>query len=84
MKYYSRLKPLRLEAKMSQADVAKVLKCSQVGYGMYELGKRKISVEKLMILARMYHVTLDYLVGFTDEREGQKNGEETNDDEYYM
>ena len=61
MKYYSRLKPLRLEAKMSQADVAKVLNCSQVGYGMYELGKRKISVEKLMVLAKLYHVSLDYL-----------------------
>ncbi len=69
MKYYSRLKPLRLEAKMSQADVAQVLKCSQVGYGMYELGKRKISVEKLMVLAKMYRVSLDYIVGLTDERE---------------
>ena len=51
MKYYSRLKTLRLEARLSQADVAKVLKCSQVGYGMYELGKRKIPVEKLIQLA---------------------------------
>lgn len=81
MKYYSRLKPLRLEAKMSQADVAKVLNCSQVGYGMYELGKRKISVEKLMILAKLYHVSLDYLVGFTDERD---NGETLQDEEEYM
>ncbi|WP_300624831.1 helix-turn-helix domain-containing protein [uncultured Megasphaera sp.] len=85
MKYYSRLKPLRLEAKMSQADVAKVLNCSQVGYGMYELGKRKlgkrkISVEKLMVLARLYHVSLDYLVGFTDEREGRKSWHD--EDEY--
>ncbi len=76
MKYYSRLKPLRLEAKMSQADVAKVLKCSQVGYGMYELGKRKISVEKLIALAKMYHVSMDYLVGLTDERGGSKVWEE--------
>lgn len=81
MKYYSRLKPLRLEAKMSQADVAKVLNCSQVGYGMYELGKRKISVEKLMVLAKLYHVSLDYLVGFTDEREGRKSWQ---DSEEYM
>lgn len=82
MKYYSRLKPLRLEAKMSQADVAKVLKCSQVGYGMYELGKRKISVEKLMVLAKMYHVSLDYLVGLTDEREGHTNWNDEEDTAY--
>lgn len=69
MKYYSRLKTLRLEARLSQADVAKILKCSQVGYGMYELGKRKIPVEKLIQLARLYHTSLDYIAGLTDERE---------------
>ena len=68
MKYYSRLKTLRLEARLSQADVAKILKCSQVGYGMYELGKRKIPVEKLIQLARLYHTSLDYIAGLTDER----------------
>lgn len=69
MKYYSRLKTLRLEARLSQADVAKILKCSQVGYGMYELGKRKIPVEKLIQLARLYHTSFDYIAGLTDERE---------------
>ena len=69
MKYYSRLKSLRLEAKLSQEEVSKILKCSQVGYGMYELGKRKISVDKLIRLAQLYHTSLDYIVGLTDERE---------------
>ena len=68
MKFYSRLKPLRQEAKLSQADVAKILRCSQVGYGMYELGKRKISIEKMIILAKMYHVSMDYIVGVSDKR----------------
>lgn len=69
MKYYSRLKSLRLEAKLSQEDVSKVLKCSQVGYGMYELGKRKISIDKMIQLAKLYHTSLDYMVGLTDDRE---------------
>ena len=69
MKFYSRLKYLRLEARLSQADVAKVLSCSQVGYSMYELGKRKISVEKLILLSKMYHTSMNYMVGLTDERE---------------
>lgn len=37
-----RLKELRERNNLSQADVAKVLHCSQVAYGMYELGKRKL------------------------------------------
>ena len=34
-----RMKELRVENNLSQTDVAKVLHCSQVAYGMYELGK---------------------------------------------
>ena len=68
MKFYSRLKSLRQEAKLSQAEVAKMLQCSQVGYGMYELGKRKISIEKMIVLAKLYHVSMDYIVGVSDKR----------------
>ncbi len=75
MKFYSRLKPLRQEAKLSQADVAKILRCSQVGYGMYELGKRKISIEKMIVLAKMYHVSMDYIVGVSDKRNPNQDEE---------
>ncbi|WP_288571684.1 helix-turn-helix transcriptional regulator [uncultured Mitsuokella sp.] len=47
--------------------MAKVLRCSQVAYGMYELGKRRISVDNLVKLARYYHVSLDYLAGLQDQ-----------------
>ena len=47
--------------------MAGVLHCSQAAYGMYELGKRKISADKLLILAQYYHVSVDYLVGLRDE-----------------
>lgn len=80
MKYYSRLKSLRLEAKLSQAEVSKILRCSQVGYGMYELGKRKISVEKMIQLARLYHTSLDYIAGLTNEREPHHDMQPEQDD----
>lgn len=62
-----RIKYLRKSNNLSQTDVAEVLHCSQAAYGMYELGKRKISAEKLLILARYYHVSMDYIMGLTDE-----------------
>lgn len=62
-----RMKHLRKSNNLSQTDVAGVLHCSQAAYGMYELGKRKISAEKLLILARYYHVSMDYMMGLTDE-----------------
>lgn len=40
---------------------------------MYELGKRKIPVEKLIQLAKLYHMSLDYIAGLTDERTPRPN-----------
>ena len=62
-----RMKELRVENNLSQTDVAKVLHCSHVAYGMYELGKRRISVENLVKLAKYYHVSMDYLAGLCDQ-----------------
>lgn len=62
-----KLRELREQHNLSQADVAKVLHCSQVTYSMYELGCRKLPVERLVQLAKFYHVTLDTLVGLTQE-----------------
>ena len=63
----SGLKELRERNNLSQADVAKVLHCSQVAYGMYELGKRKLPIERLIMLAEFYHVSLDSLTGLSRE-----------------
>lgn len=62
----TRLKALRIQNNLSQAEVAKVIQCSQVAYGMYELGKRKIPIDKLVVLAKYYRVSLDYLEGLCD------------------
>ena len=62
-----RLKYLRENNNLSQSDVAKVIRCSQVSYGMYELGKRRIPIDKLIVLAKYYRVSMDYLVGLSNE-----------------
>ena len=38
VQYTDRLKYLRISNNLSQKDVANLLACSQVAYGMYELG----------------------------------------------
>ena len=67
--WLSRLKELRVQNGLTQGEVANVLHCSQVAYGMYELGKRKIPVEQLIVLAKYYRVSLDYLTGICDARD---------------
>ena len=49
-------------------DVAKVLNITQCQYSLYENGLRSMPIEKLIILAKYYDVSVDYILGLTNER----------------
>ena len=61
--YLPRLRNLREDKDLSQAQVAAVLGIDQRVYSNYETGKRDIPVRHLVTLADYYHVTTDYLLG---------------------
>lgn len=61
-----RLKEIRKTAKLTQNDIANVLGTTREAYGMYESGKRQISLKVLDDLAQYYNVSIDYLVGRVD------------------
>lgn len=63
---YQRIRDLREDADLYQKNLAEYLKCSQVCYSQYELGKRDIPTEVLLKLADFYGVSIDYLLGRTD------------------
>ncbi len=63
---YQRLRDLREDADKSQAEIAKIIGTSQSYYAQYESGKRAIPFERVVILARYYNVSLDYVAGFID------------------
>ena len=63
-----RLRNLREDADLRQKDIADYLHCSQVTYSRYELGTREIPLEALGTLADFYGVSVDYLMGRTDEK----------------
>ena len=63
-----RLKEIRQDRDLNQKKVAKILKISQVQYSRYERGIRIIPIDKLTILAKYYGVSVDYLIGLTNER----------------
>lgn len=62
-----RIRDLREDRDLSQAQIAKVLKTTQQQYSKIETGKADISGEKLILLARFYNVSVDYLLGLTKE-----------------
>lgn len=66
MNTYQRLRDLREDADKSQEEIAKLIGTSQSYYAQYENGKRAIPFERVVILAKYYNVSLDYLAGLVD------------------
>lgn len=67
MKLHLRLRDLREDRDMSQAAMAKLLKCSQQTYSRYESHTTEIPLESLLFLAEYYDTSTDYLLGITDQ-----------------
>lgn len=67
MDYRQRMRNLREDHDLSQADVGKVINKSQQGYSHIENGRAELKIEDLVTLCRFYNVSADYFVGLTDE-----------------
>ena len=68
MKYTQRIRALREDSDMTQAKIAQLLQVGQKTYSDYELGKTRIPVDSLIILAKLYNVSMDYICGTSDVR----------------
>ena len=67
MLMYQRIRDLREDRDLMQKDLAAYLKCTQVCYSNYEMGKRDIPTDVLKALAIYYDTSVDYILGLTDE-----------------
>ena len=63
-----RLKELRIENNYSQYEIANIIGIAQVTYSHYELGRRSVSIQNLVKIAKIYNVSTDYLLGISDDR----------------
>lgn len=70
MTYYPRLKDLREDNDLTQEEVAKILNTTYQYYNKYETGKIPITFERAIILAKYYKVSLDYIAGMTNNKNG--------------
>lgn len=62
-----RLKDLREDRDLTQADVAKFLNVRQNTYFQYENGQRQLPIDALVKLARLYKTSTDYLLELTND-----------------
>ena len=63
MRYNERIRDIREDNYLTQQKIADLLHVGQRTYADYESGKTRIPVDSLMILARFYNVSMDYISG---------------------
>ena len=68
MNYAERIRALREDQDKTQSEIAQLLKVGQRTYCDYELGKTRIPVDSLIMLAKLYNVSMDYICGLSDIR----------------
>ena len=64
---YGRIRDLRNDHGLTQKQIAKLLNVSQNKYSQYEIGVSRLPLDAVVKLAEYYNVSVDYLVGLTDE-----------------
>lgn len=62
-----RLKQLRTDRKLTQREVAEFLQISVSAYQNYEYDRRDMSITSLTTIADYFEVSLDYLIGRSDD-----------------
>lgn len=66
MKYSECLCKLRNAKGLTQKEAASIFEISTYGYQRYEYGEREPSISLATKIAEYYHVSLDYMLGRTD------------------
>ena len=65
--FKERLRKVRTNKNLTQVDMANLLNMSDRGYQKYEYGTSEPNISTLIALADYFDVSLDYLVGRSDD-----------------
>ena len=71
MEFSDRLKDLRRQAGLTQVEVAEKLGISQPAYASWERGVKKPTQDNLVKIAQILNVSIDYLVGNSEEKSNE-------------
>ncbi|MBE6709483.1 MAG: helix-turn-helix transcriptional regulator [Ruminococcaceae bacterium] len=66
MNYYERLKHIREDNDLTQADIAELLKTTRQQVSKWETGIQMMGADKYIVLAEYHNVSVDYLLGLID------------------
>ena len=66
MNYRERIRGVREDRDLTQAQLGKVLNKSQQGYSHIESGRAQLKIDDLILLCKFYDLSADYLIGLID------------------
>lgn len=66
MNYRERIRGVREDFDLTQAQIGEVLNKSQQGYSHIESGRAELKIDDLIILCKYYDLSADYLIGLID------------------
>ncbi|MBQ3147358.1 MAG: helix-turn-helix transcriptional regulator [Oscillospiraceae bacterium] len=72
MDYRERLRNIREDRDLTQAELGKVLNKSQQGYNHIETGRAELKIDDLVALCRFYDLSADYIIGLVDKQTSYK------------
>lgn len=72
MDYRERLRQIREDRDLTQAEIGKLLDKSQQGYNHIETGRAELKMEDLATLCRFYNLSADYILGLIDKPRSYK------------
>ncbi|MBQ7416150.1 MAG: helix-turn-helix transcriptional regulator [Oscillospiraceae bacterium] len=67
MDYRTRIRNVREDRDLTQAEIGKVLNKSQQGYNHIEAGRAELKIDDLVKLCQYYNLSADYLIGLTSK-----------------
>lgn len=68
MRYNERIREIREDNHYTQQNIADILHIGQRTYAHYESGKTRIPIDSLLILAKFYDVSVDYISGASNQK----------------
>ena len=67
MDYRERIRNVREDRDLTQAEIGRLLNKSQQGYNHIEAGRAELKIEDLVTLCRFYDLSADDLIGLVDK-----------------
>ena len=67
MDYRERLRNIREDRELTQAEIGRLLNKSQQGYNHIESGRAELKIDDLVTLCRFYNLSADYVIGLVNK-----------------